>query len=189
VDLNKFLVWSSGVLALALYIPLLTGILHGEIKQSFATWILWVVLDGIAMVSIILQDGNWLLLACYVSGGTIITISLVYTKQFKWTWFEWCTLGAVIFCLIVAKLSGARWATITSTLAVFFSGFPQFKDSWKEPHTKTALIYLGYVVANSLSFFGGKSWSIEERFYPGMMTLLCLTIMTAAFRKQPQEKP
>lgn len=179
---KEILIWSSSLLALTLYYPLISGILRGEIKQNVATWMLWVSLDAIALTSLILQNGNYMLLVCYNTCGLLVTSSLVYKKLFKWTRFETFVLALVIICLIIWSLSGPMWATIASTVAIFISGCPQIRESWQEPDRKTSLIYWGYTLANALSFFGGKAWTIEDTFYPGMMTLLCLVIALAAAR-------
>jgi len=186
MNTNQILIWLGSLIALLLYYPLISGILRGEIKQSVATWILWVSLDAIALISIILQKGNYLLLVFYCTCGMLVSLSLVFKRLFTWTRFETFVLFLVIVCLVVWSLSGSRWATIASTIAVCISGAPQIRDSWRTPDRTTGLIYMGYVLANSLSFLGGTTWTIEERFYPGMMVLLCLTIATAAFRKKDQ---
>lgn len=180
--MNTTLIWMGGLLAFLLYIPLIWGILKGEVRQSFATWILWVALDSIALVSTILEDGNFLLLVFYTIGGTLVTASLVYKKLFKWTWFEWSVLVMVIICLVVWRVSGSTAAIVASTLAVFIAGTPQIVDSWLNPDKQTGYIYIGYVIANFLSLMGGKSWSIEERFYPGVCVILCGMIAIASFR-------
>ena len=182
MDPNKTCIWAGNILACALYLPLLVGIFRGKIEQSFATWILWVSLDAIAMVSMFLQDGNYSLLVCYVIGGSVVTAALVYTKQFKWTGFESFILFLVIVCLVAWYTSGSKWATVASTLAVVISGAPQVRESWHKPDKTAGFIYLGYMVANFLSFCGGKSWSVEERFYAGCMVFLCATISTTSFR-------
>jgi hypothetical protein len=181
---NEILAYSSCALALLLYCPLLTGILRGQIKQNVATWTLWVSLDAIVTVSIILQKGNYVLPALYVIGGSIIVISLIYKKLFKWTSFETFVLILVIVCLLIWSISGSRWATIASTLAVCISSAPQVRDLWREPEKGTGVIYSGYALANILSFMAGKSWTVEERFYPGMMIPLCLLMTVVAFRKK-----
>src|SRR3989344_5125098 len=149
--------WTGSLIALGLYLPLISGILRDKIEQSFATWLLWVSLDLIALISIILQKGN-----------------------FKWTWFETFVSFMVLICLIFWWLSGSRIATISSTIAVVISGLPQFKESWQKPDRVTGFIYLGYVVVNVFFFFGGKNWTIEDRFYPGSMIPLCMAIAFAA---------
>lgn len=183
---NTTFIWLGSFIAIFLYYPLVSGILQGKIEQSFATWILWVSLDLIALISIILQSGNYLLLVVYCAGGTIVIISLVYKKQFKWTRFETFILFLVIACLIIWAISGSKMVTISSTLAVVISGIPQFAESWKKPDLQTSYIYAGCVLANGFSFLGGKSWSIEERFYPGACAILCFCIAMTILRKKEQ---
>lgn len=183
MSINEILVWLSSGMALALYIPLITGILRGEIAQSVATWALWVTLDVIALVNIVHKHGNFLLVLLYCMCGTLVTVSLIYKKHFKWSHFESFVLILVCICLVVWGFSGAKWAIISSTVAVCISGIPQIRDSWREPDRATGFIYIGYAIVNGLSFLGGRSWTIEERFYPGMCVLLCLSVAIAALRK------
>lgn len=183
MSIKEILVDVSSIFAVLLYCPIIYLILHGKIEQSLATWSLWVLLDAIALVTIILQKGNYLLLVCYVIGGSLVTLCLIYKRLCKWTWFETLVLMLVVICLVIWKLSGPKWATIASTIAVCISACPQIRDSWKGPDKMTGLIYLGYAIVNSLSFFGGKTWTIAERFYPGMMVPFCFAVAFAALRK------
>lgn len=167
-----------------LYIVLLWEIFKtGGAGQSFATWILWVSLDVIALFTIGEKDGNTLVLILYVCGGTCITISLICTKQFKWTWFEWVILAMVCVCLYSWKKAGPTLATIFSTIAVVVSGFPQLKEFWNTPNWHAARIYWGFLVVNILYVLAGKDWSIEQRFYPICCVFLCLTLAIVASLK------
>lgn len=183
--MKEALIWIGSGIALCLYLPLMIGILRGQIIQSFATWILWLALDAIALISVIQQQGNYLILVCFCIGAIIILFSLLYMKLFRWTTFETFVLILVIICLILWWMIGTKMATIASTIAVVIAGAPQFKDLWIKPDRKTGLIYLGYAVANGLSALGAKSWAIQEWFYPGMCTLLCSGLAMAALRKKP----
>ncbi len=186
--MESTLAWAGGLLAFLLYVPLIRGIMRGEVKQSVAAWMLWVFLDAIAMVSTIIERGNFLLLVFYVIGGSFVIASLLYKKLFKWTWFEWLILALVIICLVVWKMSGSRTAIVASTLAVFIAGVPQIVESWRKPDKQTGYIYIGYVVANFLSLMGGKGWLIEERFYPGVCVILCGLIAAAALHRKGAEE-
>ncbi len=182
--------WTAGIIAFVLYAPLLIGIFKNQIKQSFATWMLWVLLDVIALGSIIAQKGdNWTLLACYISGGTIVAVLLIYKKQFRWTWIESATVSLVFICIFLWLASGPKLATIASTLAVCLSGIPQYVESRKEPDVNTGWIYLGYTLVNFLSFLAGKEWTIADRFYYGMTTLLCVSIAYVALQKKSVTTP
>lgn len=143
-------------------------------------------LDAIALGSMIAQhSGNTLVLKCYITGGTLVWISLLLKRQFKWGKKEWGTLSLVIVCLVVWYFSGSYWATIASTIAVCISAYPQYvesRDADRDPIT--GYIYAGYGVANTLFFLAGKDWSVEERFYAGMVIPLCVAIAWAALRKR-----
>lgn len=173
----------GALMAFALYYPLVKGILRDEIEQNFVTWILWLLLDGIALGSLIFQGGNYLLVIGYCVGGFIVSCCLIYKKQIRWTAKEVVVLSMVIICLIVWSVSGNRNATIASTLAVFISGLLQMSDSWRKPDTQTSFIYLGYVLANGVSCLAGEAWTIKDRFYQAACTILCLIISLASSQK------
>lgn len=188
MSINEILVWTGSLIAFGLYLPLILGILRDKIEQSFASWALWATLDLIALISIANQKGNYLFLVFYVIGSTITACMLLYKGQFRWTRFETLVTFLVLVCLVLWCLNGSRWATISSTIAVVISGLPQFKESWHKPDRTTGFLYLGYIVANSLFLLGGKSWTIEECFYPGMMIPLCIAIAFAALRQSTNKQ-
>lgn len=186
--MRMFWLWSGCLVASLIYIWLIGSILVGRVKQSFATWALWTALDTIALVSIILQHGNYLLLVFYCLGGVLITASLLYKKQFIWTNFETFVLILVVICLIIWWTSGSRMATISSSSAMLIASLPQIKDSWTAKRDKeVAWMYFGYTLANTMSLFGGKNWSIEERFYPFICVVICISIFLSAIRKNGTE--
>ncbi len=167
----------STVLALCLYFPLAWQLLTGQVTQNFATWLLWGILDGIAALSLYKQKGNWYLPAGYVGGCTFTLICMLRALDFKWTTFETEVSAIVALCIIGWKYSGPRLATVLSTIGVVVGGFAQLKDAWTEPMKMPFLVYLGFVVANALATMGGKSWTVEERFYPASCTVLCIAIV------------
>lgn len=176
-------------LAIALYVPTLILIWTDKLKQSFATWLLWVILDGIALGTIIAKNGeNTRVLICYVIGGSAVAVSLFCKDQFKWGTKETVTSLLVLVCLGIWKLAGPTVATVATTIAVCISSIPQFLESRSAKFDRdTGLIYIGYAVANTLYFFAGKEWAIKDRFYPFMMIPTCLALVWAAlYKKSPK---
>ncbi len=94
-----------------------------------------------------------------------------------------------VACMIVWYQSGDIVAIVASTVAVFIAGILQIIESWdEESHREEAAIYAGYTITNALAFFAGKSWAIEECFYYGAMTILCVLISLSSLR-QPLRNP
>lgn len=175
---------ASTILAISIYYFLWKQIARGDAHQNIYTWILWAILDFVAAVSIFLQHGNFVLPAVYV-GGTIITVVLIKRAgdHPEWTIHETIVIVLVATCMIVWKTSGNNAATVASTLAVIISGYSQMKDNWLEPKKAPFAVYAAYVVVNALATLGGKDWSIEERFYPAGVTVLCIIYTAIAARK------
>ncbi len=183
--MKEIFLWSGSILAILLYFPTLYFIWTDKLKQSFASWFLWVILDAIALGSMIAQNSNnTFVLKIYIVCATTVWASLLFKRQFRWGKKEWLTLLMASTCMLIWKVSGPKWATVASTLAVCISGIPQYIESRNEPDRLTGLIYIGYSFANFLYFLAGEEWSIEERFYPFMMVPLCLSIAFVALQKK-----
>ena len=173
----------AAVLALSMYVPLCIQLWTGKISQNLATFILWGLLDGIAAGSIYLQGGNYLLPAFYVLGCIAVIASIIKARCVRWTRIETVTAIMVLVCIVVWYFVGNMWATIVSTLAVATAGIPQLIDTWRRPEESAPFTYVGFTVANLLTVVAGKDWSIAERFYPGVCTILTLAFVVLAFRK------
>lgn len=180
--MNIFAILAT-VIGIVLYFPLCFQIWKGTVKQNFATWILWGLIDGIVAASLIVQKGNWLLPATYMFGATTTALIILKFNKTKWRWQENVTLAMAAGCMIIWAISGPRYATIASTMASFFSGAPQAVDSYEKPHESPFWIFVCYTFANALAIFGGKSWTIEERFFPSMMTVLTIIFISLTLRR------
>lgn len=178
------LIISSTIVAFVVYILLCVQLISSKAKQNLGTWILWTILDAIAAGTLIVQHGNYLLPVAYTIGSTVVVICIIKSKNFEtWTLFESFITLLVIVCIVVWASSGAKVATIASSLALVIAGAPQLRESYRRPWDTPILIYAGYFLANSLATLGGKNWSIEERFYPACAGIYCLLVAIVAVRK------
>lgn len=182
--MNEYYKWFAFGLTMIIYSFTLSGIWKDKIAQSFASWLLWVALDTIALGSLIVQHGNWFILACYCTGGSAVVISLICKHQYGWTIEETKVLILVFVCMVIWAMSGPVWATISSTVAVIIAGKPQLEDAWKKPDPQLGVIFMGWTTVNILYVLTGSEWSIKERFYPGMMVPLCLAIAAGSLQKK-----
>ncbi len=181
--MNMF-VLAGSVLAILTYLPLWKQVRSGEVKQSLLTWVLWAILDALVALTIIVQNGNFLLPTIYIVGSAV-TAFLIYKSgtRASWTWFESFIVFLVFVTMVVWRMSTDKAATIASTAAVVIAGIPQLIDAWKKPNEMPMAVFSSYFVANMLSAAGGKDWSIEERLYPFACAVLCLLIILCSVRK------
>ena len=183
-DTSATLQLIAGIIGLCAYVPMTIGILRETTRQSFAAFFLWGLLDTIAMVSALWQEGNFWLAASNVAGTFVITVLLLYKRQFEWSITETITSLLVVVCLIVWYSAGNKGAIVASSLAVVIAGIPQMAHTMRQPEHTPVPVYLMWTTANIISFAAGRDWSIEERFYAFCAMLLCLAILGIALLKQ-----
>lgn len=181
--MSSFLNVVATCLALALYTPLCMQILKGTAKQNLATWALWTVLDGIAAASLVVQHGNYLVVAAYTLGSAVVAMCILRSRNFAWTYLETLVSVLVILSVIGWAVAGPLYATVLSVAGLVLASIPQLVDSYRKPQDMPLGIYLGYGVANLLSLLAGKDWSIAERLYPGSALIMTLLMCACGLRK------
>ncbi|MEK7554799.1 MAG: hypothetical protein AAB518_02330 [Patescibacteria group bacterium] len=186
--MNAWIVAGSAIGLLA-FVPLAKQIIRGEIRQNFATWILWTAMDGTAAVTIIAQKGNFLLPAGYSLACFVTALLILRSKTFAWTKFETMVTFLVTICLVVWYFSGAWMATIASTAAMLIAGVPQLLETYRKPWDSPFTVYAMFTIAPIFSMLGGRGWTIEERLYPGALFGYSALIVFFTVRKFWRTKP
>lgn len=186
--MNLYILLSSA-LSIVLYIPLCKKILEGKIVQNFGTWILWTTINCVAAITIIIQNGNFLLPVTFTLGSSCVTVCIAISKNYNWTRFETLVACIVLACIIGWYISGPKLATIISAFALVISGIPQLIDAAKEPWSKPFLISSGYFSANILSIIGAKDWSVKEVLCPIFGAFYCGVMVLVVSRKFWIQKP
>ncbi|GAB3226735.1 hypothetical protein [Spirosoma arcticum] len=181
--MNDYLPQIAGLIGLSGYVVLFVGLLKTKIEQSFAAFMLWAMLDIIATITTILEEGNYWLALGNAAGSTAITGLLVIKKQVSWSWIETMTALLVLVCLVIWFTTGEKAGLIASSLAVIMASVPQLVATYKKPWTTPTAIYVVFLIAAILSFIAGKSWTIEQRFYSGCAVFLCSVIVLFSLRK------
>lgn len=166
-----------------MYAPLLRDTLrnHGA-GQSFAMWALWAVLDSTVTLSLIAQRGNFWLALGLAAGSVSLAVLLLLKGRFAWSRLETGILMLVIVCLVIWNGSGPKWATIATTTAIVLAGVPGMLELWRNPDPRLGRIWLGFTLANLLSLCGGLSWTVADRFAPGVFALQTVTFAAIAYR-------
>jgi hypothetical protein len=179
---HDFLKLAGGVLACALYLPMILEIVRARgAGQSIATWGLWAVLDTILTITLWQQHGNYLLSLGFAVGGVALAVVLLAQGSWKWGRFETVIALMVLASLAVWQFSGPRHATIAVTTAVCIAGVPGFVEMLRQPQPAAAKLWAGFTVANLLAYFGGTAMTVEERLVPAAFTGLCGLMFVACW--------
>jgi hypothetical protein len=156
----------SGLIGFSVYIPLCILLLRKQVKQNFASWFLWVIIDLIVTGSLIMQGGSWHLSAIYVTGSSITCLCILRSKIFHWGRFETFIATLVVICLVIWKCLTPEWATVASTIATVIAGIPVQVEAYRKPQDQPLLSYIGFALANGLGIAAGNAWTISERLFP-----------------------
>ena len=173
----------AGIICVVAYVFLIIGINKPNMEQSFAAFLLWGMLDTIAMITSIIEQGNFWLPLSNSLGASLVAILLIVKKQVVWTWVESLTAGLVVICLIVWGTAGERAGLIASSIAVLIASVPQMIDTYKRPQATPTIAYAIFLFADVLSVFAGKAWTIEERFYSVIGVILSVVILVFSLKK------
>lgn len=186
---NTFWIVLGVLTAVPLYLVLVRSILNEGTEQNLASWGLWAILDLITVLSVIVEGGNWPIIALYTLGSFSLCVVLAFRKQFRWTWFESFIVLLVLGCLLAWYLKGPTLTTIAGTTAVGLATLPQLRDSFLKPDRKTVKIWFGFTLANFFSLLGAETWEIKEWLYPGVSTGLCIALVAVNVRKKRNGTP
>lgn len=180
----KLLELLTTIIGLLPYALLIQGILKGTVKQSFATWILWLALDVIMVCGTISQKGNPLLYSVFTLGTCIVTILLIVKKQYTWGWFETGVTVLVGICITVYFTSGAHTATVATMIALDIAGIPQLIATYKKPKETSTIAYLLFTVSSLLAVIETEVWTHKDSTPQINAMFYCLLVMILSMRKK-----
>lgn len=173
----------GGLIGFLIHIPLLIGIWKGSVKQSFASYGLWSLLDFIAAYAIYHQGGNFWLSFLFAIGAGLASLSLLAKKCFTWGNTESVVLGLVIVCVYIQYTAGEFYAMIASVGSLTLASIPQTINTYRKPEETPTFVYVVFTIASLLSLLGAKNFALEQILYPASASLMCITIMVLSMRK------
>jgi hypothetical protein len=92
----------AGLLYVLGFIPYITSIIRGETKPSKATWVIWSVLDMIALAGMINQGVVTGTMVAGTAGATTVAILALIKGRNGWTTIGAAAALVVLLCVIAA---------------------------------------------------------------------------------------
>lgn len=149
------------IIAFAIYLA------TNDVSQNIASWIMWTILDTLILLSSIAAGNKrpWLP-AGFTLGALLVTIIIFSKGVWHWGTVETISaIGAGVATICWLKL-GPKPAIIASTVAGTVAGIPSMYDAWVQPNPASWWLWGGVAFSCTLSCYGAKAWTIEERFLP-----------------------
>lgn len=168
------------------YVILIVGIFKKEVKQSFATWALWLALDIIVLFGILIQHGNAILFVIFTFGTSLVALSLLLQHQFSWGKLENFVMFLVVICVIIFLFGTPYISVIATTVALNIAGIPQLVGTFKNPKATSTKAYIFLSVASLLSVVGAETWSVKDVLPQISSMFFCMTVTILSLRKSPQ---
>lgn len=173
---------AAGLVTSATLIAFAIVLLNNDVPLNLASWIMWTVLNGLLLGSM-MQAGNKeaYLAAGYTLGAGSIALMLIAKGAWHWGLVESIsTLGSLLAILVWWRV-GPRGAVIAATMTAVIAGIPTVYDAWLSPNPASWWLWTVTTVTGAISIATARSWTIEDRFFPvvstafqGLMAILVL---------------
>jgi hypothetical protein len=136
---------------------------------SFASILLWLIIDTIMWVNTARANNDQLLIATYTILTALLLLLLVIKKRFGWKPSNWFVAGIAFTCLVLSYVTGPIIAVFCSTLSIALAGVPNLKKITEGKPTKlsylTILFFMVGPALSALSVFL-NSGQLKDYIYP-----------------------
>lgn len=155
---------------------------EGE-KKSFASFLMWGVLNAIIAFSLYVQAGNWMPVVLYAVTSFLTSICICIKFGMAWRSEDTWIACIALTCMVTRFYVDARYVTIMTTAAVMLVGISQLQDISRNPDLQKSWPWIGFGAAHFCSILAGKEWSVPERLYPTACLLFSLLLILQVHKK------
>ena len=158
------------------YILLIKGI-HSDKEgagQSFASYMLWLVLDIIMLLGVLKGHANPVLYFTYSVGTAFVVVWLAIQKKYSWSSIETMTLILVAICVYVYFSSDARHSIVASCVSIDIAGVPLMIKIYREPNKVPIKSFILFVFGSLVLVSSAPSCDIEHLFSP--LNSMCINL-------------
>jgi len=164
---------SCGIIATIIsaigFIPYLKDLFKKKTQPHSYTWLIWTILQIIAVVAMFNNGAGIGVLALAVGAvlcGYVFILSLRYGTKNITIFDTICLIGALAAIIIYAFLHNAFLSIILITIIDFMGFLPTLRKSYVEPHTETISMYALGVVWSSFNLVAISTYSVVTILYP-----------------------
>jgi hypothetical protein len=126
--------------------------------QNIASWLMWDVIDAIALF-ITIKAGKpiWLPLS-YVLGASSVIVVIIMRGKWRWTGWETSYAIAALLAIAVWLTQKSDIGLLAGAVAINIAGISIYVDMIKAPEPKTFYLWFFTAVAGVITLFG-SDWT------------------------------
>jgi hypothetical protein len=183
---NWWLAGPAAALAIGGYVPYLRATLRGETRPNRATWLIFAVAAGIAVVS------SWAAGARVTLGVPLIyavcctVVFLIALRRGEGGWSRLdraCLAGAVVGVGLWVVTGQPLLAIIACCIIDAAGAVPTVVKAWRDPAGEDGVSWILWLAAAALNIAQVREPIAAELLYPGVLTLCALLIVIARYRR------
>lgn len=171
------------------YLFMTYGLIWKGHSYNAVTWILWTILDLIALYGTIRNHDDSTLLLTYVSGTSLVALTTLLKGHFELTWVEGLTCFLTMGCIAYSKFGTPSMTVWASGFALTVSGLPHLRKEYKKQFVEksskqVAVLFLAAMACATLAAMTQHSPLIIPLFGLGYWAIGTLISFTSHIRRR-----
>ncbi len=147
--------------------------MKAHVTSSQVTWLIWTVLDSIALAGMLVKGTQNGAIVASVIGAWMTTILAFRHGRSQWTNVDRFCLGGAVLGIGMWAVTNNPTVGIAISLSVIVLGsIPIFIIAWRDFRDEDRFAWLWFFISAAFSLLGVKNWTIDEAAQPASFTLI-----------------
>jgi hypothetical protein len=192
--MKAFFSLASGIMFLIAFIPYAAAVWKdrrlpsgtlGKAEPSKVSWLIWAVLDVIALQGMHAKNAVNGQIVDAVSGAGVMTIMAFKYGNKSWDKIDvFCLVGAAVGFVMI--FINPEYAIITSAITGLIGSISTFTSAWKDPGKENKLAWTLFWTSCLMAMIAIPKWTIADVVQPLTFTLIESTMMVILFVPRQQ---
>ena len=170
----------SVALAIASFIPYISGIRKATVRPHVFSWLIWTLSTAVVFAAQVVADGGAGAWSTGVSGamtGYVTWLAWTRCRDVDITRSDWFFLWAALASLPLWYLtSDPLWAVVILTTIDVLGFGPTLRKLYHHPYEESVWFYLLFTVRSAISILALESLSLTTLLFPVAIAISCFIV-------------